>query len=873
MNPKKAIKELEKQLRKEADNLVLRLRLAAAYREVGRTEDAVALYRSVAVAYHAQGRLAQAIAVCKSVLEIEPSQPETQQLLAELDVMRGVAPAPPPPAPVEDFPSLAPKARTAPPRSAVRAPVAAETPPPPRKGPRSPPLSEFGPGSGMTPAHQDDDLDAVVAVDELPRTPRPEKGPLVDRMAALRHAARAPASTSTPRTTERMHEAPHRFSGPLLTPTPLPQPLAMHDSDDDSVVARVVPAARRSSAPLSLSPAAVRTNTPELGRRPITPAVGGFDPDDDVMTRIADEIVPPPLDEPLVVEDEHVIADDLIPALIDDDVEFDGPTSNLADDAMTTIAPEVPSELRHGGGDDEEAMTTIADESGLLPQVPRPSGGRMEIPAIPRSPGGRIEIPPISRRAPGPGAEPSISRGRAAARRPVDPEIFDRATRPIVGALDLVPRSPHADANPDFDDLPTPPPEPLDASFGDPEPAPTPLEDPLEDPLLPPIAHAARATVELPDLDALQAFREQPDDFNDETTDHSEGSAIRTDAGPEPGPAPVFTAGTDDDLETNPGLDTKIRSTPSRPATRDSANDLELDRAFARGFSDTLQRLTPDGAVIDVPLQLFSNLPEAALAEMARRMTLRHYDAGARVVSEGEAGNACFVIAHGEVRVLKRDPLNPSGPHIEVARLGNGALFGEFALLADRRRHATVEAVSPSEIYEIPRRLLRELAVNYPEVGPKLERFYRERLLSTLLWTAPFFKPLEQERRGPMLEKFQPFRAESGEKIVQEGEPAGGLFLIVLGSVEITKRVGEHRSVLLATLGEGAYFGEMSLLRGSVANASVTAVGPTELAVMSPRDFYEVVAEHPHLWDEVRREANRRQLENHQIVTGDTNVV
>ena len=116
-------------------------------------------------------------------------------------------------------------------------------------------------------------------------------------------------------------------------------------------------------------------------------------------------------------------------------------------------------------------------------------------------------------------------------------------------------------------------------------------------------------------------------------------------------------------------------------------------------------------------------------------------------------------------------------------------------------------------------------------------------------------------------------RAESGERIVIEGEPAGGLYLIVLGSVEITKRVGQRRAVLLSTLGEGAYFGEMSLLRGSVASASVTAVGPTELAVMSPRDFYEVVAENPLLWDEVRREANRRQLENNQIVTGETQMV
>ena len=58
--------------------------------------------------------------------------------------------------------------------------------------------------------------------------------------------------------------------------------------------------------------------------------------------------------------------------------------------------------------------------------------------------------------------------------------------------------------------------------------------------------------------------------------------------------------------------------------------------------------------------------------------------------------------------------------------------------LADRRRHATVVAAVESEIYEIPRHLLRELAAAFPAVGPALESFYRERLLSNLLLTIAF---------------------------------------------------------------------------------------------------------------------------------------
>lgn len=338
---------------------------------------------------------------------------------------------------------------------------------------------------------------------------------------------------------------------------------------------------------------------------------------------------------------------------------------------------------------------------------------------------------------------------------------------------------------------------------------------------------------------------------------------------------------------TNPHLARVAAATDTEPTNRatqrdlrsptplqvESPDELSVEQAFDRSFSGTIKSLDPDGSAIDTPLTLFSDLPDEALVELSNRMVIRSFAAGELIIREGEPGDACFVVAMGDVRVLKRNPIEPHGDLVEVARLGQGALFGEFALLADRRRHATVQAVGKCELYEIPRRLLRELAASFSEVGPLLENFYRERLLATLLHTAPFFKPLPEERRAKLLSRFKPMRAESGERIIEEGEKAGGLYLIVLGSVEIIKRVSDKRMVLLATLGEGAYFGEMSLLKGGTANASVVAAGPTELAVMAPRDFYDIVADNPVLWDEVRREANRRQLEMNQIVTGETNVV
>ena len=78
------LKDLEKRLKSEPSNLGLRVQVAGMMREAGRSLEAVELYRSVALAYRDQGRTQQAIAVCKSILEIAPEDSGCQGLLAML---------------------------------------------------------------------------------------------------------------------------------------------------------------------------------------------------------------------------------------------------------------------------------------------------------------------------------------------------------------------------------------------------------------------------------------------------------------------------------------------------------------------------------------------------------------------------------------------------------------------------------------------------------------------------------------------------------------------------------------------------------------------------------------------------------------------
>jgi len=76
------------------------------------------------------------------------------------------------------------------------------------------------------------------------------------------------------------------------------------------------------------------------------------------------------------------------------------------------------------------------------------------------------------------------------------------------------------------------------------------------------------------------------------------------------------------------------------------------------------------------------------------------------------------------------------------------------------------------------------------------------------------------------------------------GETNGSLFLILSGEAKV-ERLHIEESMELAKLGPGDTFGEISLLDGSKATASVTTTRPTELLELTGEAITQLVASHP----------------------------
>jgi len=100
-----------------------------------------------------------------------------------------------------------------------------------------------------------------------------------------------------------------------------------------------------------------------------------------------------------------------------------------------------------------------------------------------------------------------------------------------------------------------------------------------------------------------------------------------------------------------------------------------------------------------------------------------------------------------------------------------------------------------------------------------------QRKASELFSQVDIFRGLESEIVGQLAAASQRRLFDAGETLVNEGDEGDSLFVIERGSVRVTKVDPDQdgKSVDLAVLEEGAFFGEMSLLTGEPRSATVLA--------------------------------------------------
>jgi CRP/FNR family transcriptional regulator, cyclic AMP receptor protein len=126
--------------------------------------------------------------------------------------------------------------------------------------------------------------------------------------------------------------------------------------------------------------------------------------------------------------------------------------------------------------------------------------------------------------------------------------------------------------------------------------------------------------------------------------------------------------------------------------------------------------------------EVFGDLEERELAEVAQVAVPRHWERGEVIFREGDQGDTCYLLRTGAV-VLTRE--HQDGRMVALAELRAGALFGELAMFRGETRSATAEAIEPTTAVALLASDMQRLIRRSPGLALKFLATLAERVSKT----------------------------------------------------------------------------------------------------------------------------------------------
>jgi len=101
----------------------------------------------------------------------------------------------------------------------------------------------------------------------------------------------------------------------------------------------------------------------------------------------------------------------------------------------------------------------------------------------------------------------------------------------------------------------------------------------------------------------------------------------------------------------------------------------------------------------------------------------------------------------------------------------------------------------------------------------------------------------------------------AGTVLFEEGAFGDTMYMIVVGQLQVSKRMVAGADKVLTILGAGQYVGEMSLLRGAQRSATVKALTDTEVIEIDQDAFMQLLQDEPQVGLEIMRQLAHRVQE------------
>lgn len=232
----------------------------------------------------------------------------------------------------------------------------------------------------------------------------------------------------------------------------------------------------------------------------------------------------------------------------------------------------------------------------------------------------------------------------------------------------------------------------------------------------------------------------------------------------------------------------------------------------------------PSLIILDEATSALDPATEAAINE-----TLEHASFGRTVISVTHRLQS--VVDYDQIFVFKNGSVVERGSHATLLSLG-----GSYAEMW-RRQHGTTMA--PDGRFQVTD--------------------------TSILRDVPLFKDLNQSYLKDIAGMFSTEHVPAGRAVITEGDEGSRFYIIVRGKVTVSATNENREAIPVATLVDGDYFGEISLLANIPTTATVTTLAPSIFITLQREQLNKLFHECSGLGTQMREALERRLAQTYAM--------
>jgi len=232
-------------------------------------------------------------------------------------------------------------------------------------------------------------------------------------------------------------------------------------------------------------------------------------------------------------------------------------------------------------------------------------------------------------------------------------------------------------------------------------------------------------------------------------------------------------------------------------------------------------------------VELLSPLSDEQRAQVGNVMQTVIFADGETIVKKGDPADALYFIKSGECAVASDDAEKE-----DIMRLTQGKSFGESCLASSKDaqvRQANIIAVGKTAVLKLTAAAFNETIGDLAEL---VEANFKRKVMESIdIDGTKLLAAMSPDSQDIFLSKLEEKTFKMEDKIIEQGKENSTFYIIKSGVVKVGK-MDDGVAREIATLDAGQYFGEMGLLRGEPASASIVVSSDTLIAYVCDRETF-----------------------------------